>query len=83
MSRKDGGEPPPEPEKLGESAHQRSCLERPHETNGAAWEETGEEVATVLEREGGTGAVWVAAGFGLNSGRGLVEEGEMVGEGEV
>ena len=78
--RKEGREPP-ELEEVGLSAHQRSSLERPHETNDAAGEETGEET-TVPEREGGAGAVGVAGGFGVNSGGGLVEGGETVGEGE-
>lgn len=80
-SRKDGGELP-ELEELGDSAHQRSRLERPHETNGAAWEGAGEEEATVLEREGGEVAIWVADRFRMNSGGGLVEGSETVGEGE-
>jgi hypothetical protein len=74
-SRKDGGEPP----KLAE-AH-RSHLERPPEKTGAAWEGSEEGETTVLEGEGGGAVVWVAAGFGVNSGVGLVEGGETAGEG--
>ncbi|CAD6267420.1 unnamed protein product [Miscanthus lutarioriparius] len=80
-SRKDGGEPLGLAEELGETEHQRSCLERPPRTSSSSWEGTGEEEPTVLGWIGGAGAVLVAAGFGMNSGAGLVG-GETVGEGE-
>jgi len=80
-SRKDGGEPLGLAEELGETEHQRSCLERPPRTSCSAWEGTGEEEPTVLGWRRGAGAVLVAAGFGMNSGAGLVG-GETVGEGE-
>ena len=80
-SRKDGDEPLGLAEELGETEHQRSCLERPPRTSCSAWEGTGEEEPTVLGWRRGAGAVLVAAGFGMNSGAGLVG-GETVGEGK-
>ena len=81
MSRKDGCEPLGLAEELGETEHQRSCLERPPRTGSSSWEGTGEEEPTVLGWRGGAGAVLVAARFGVNSGVGLVG-GETVGEGK-
>jgi len=43
----------------------------------------GEEGSAVSKREGSGGDAWVADGFGLNSGVGLVEGGETAGEGAI
>jgi len=47
-SRKDGGELLGLAEELGETEHQRSCLERPPRTSCSAWEGIGEEEPTDL-----------------------------------